>query len=275
MQGSLGVPVHPACSRVFLRDAFLSGSHDNCSCSLPSGIDTWRLVSTPRPELLLQINTDKGHCQTLSAALLSRNGVSDLTNLKQSSTLFCVFCWIDEADHHHPLFYPKLWRESCPHSSRNVSLTRLPVYLVLFLFRSLILKPGPRACLILVLGSISAGSPPAPAPTEGQWLLLHTAEPLTLSENKAGQEKPPGPACSDCEQRKTLPSGRTCQGEMGVPGRGCPSCHMGSRRQIWNSTVNLETNCAFQKVAFLTQGWLHVKCAPNLTISTFSFGGTF
>ena len=40
-------------SRVFLHDAaFLNGCQDNCSCSSPSGIDTWRLVSTPRSELL-------------------------------------------------------------------------------------------------------------------------------------------------------------------------------------------------------------------------------
>jgi len=35
-----------------------------------------------------------------------------------------------------------------------------------------------------------------------------------------------------------------------------PSCQMGSIRHVCISTVELGTNCAFKKVAFLTLGWL-------------------
>lgn len=42
-----------------------------------------------------------------------------------------------------------------------------------------------------------------------------------------------------------------------------PSYQMGSTGQVLISTVKLETNCAFQKVAFLPLGWLYVKCATN------------
>lgn len=49
-----------------------------------------------------------------------------------------------------------------------------------------------------------------------------------------------------------------------------PSYQIGSIGQVLISTVKLETNCAFKKVAFLTLGWLYVKCATNLKISAFS-----
>ena len=47
------------------------------------------------------------------------------------------------------------------------------------------------------------------------------------------------------------------------------SCHEGSERQIWISTVHLETHRVFRRAAFLTR-WLHVMRAPDLEARVFS-----
>lgn len=104
--------------------------------------------------------------------------------------------------------------------------------LVLFLFELFILRPEPRA-----------GRAATPTPTEGQ-----PAEPLTLLEGKGGPEGPP-----DARVRRPR-----------AAGLGPWPCHEGSERQTWISTVHLETHRAFQRAAFLTQGWLHVTRAPDL-----------
>lgn len=51
-------------------------------------------------------------------------------------------------------------------------------------------------------------------------------------------------------------------GRHGGAGLGPLSCHEGSERQMWISTVHLEIHRALRKAAFLTR--LHVMHAPDL-----------